>query len=53
MDFTYAELAMLNRMIGVALMSGKIEFNNVSESVHKKISKEIYERNKKEETCTI
>jgi len=44
-DFTYKELALLNRMIGIALMSGKIEFNEVSESVHKKVTDEIVKRN--------
>lgn len=45
MDFTYMELALLNRMIVIALMSGEIEFNEVSESVHKKIADEIVKRN--------
>lgn len=44
MKFTYLELARLNQMIGIALMSGKIEFNEVSESVHKKVTQEIYRR---------
>jgi hypothetical protein len=44
--FTYKELALLNRMIGIALMSGKIEFNKTSESIHKKVSEEICKRNK-------
>ena len=39
------ELALLNRMILIALMSGEIEFNEVSESVHKKIADEIIKRN--------
>lgn len=41
MEFTYQELARLNQMIGVALMSGKVEFDEVSESVHKKVTREI------------
>ncbi|MBS4961331.1 MAG: hypothetical protein KHZ62_11055 [Clostridiales bacterium] len=45
MNFTYKELTLLNRMIGIALMSGKIEFNEVSESVHKKVADEIVKRN--------
>ncbi len=40
-EFTYQELARLNQMIGIALMSGKIEFDEVSESVHQKIAQEI------------
>lgn len=45
MDFTYKELALLNMMITIALMSGKIEFDEVSESVHKKVADEIVRRN--------
>lgn len=45
MNFTYKELTLLNRMIGIALMSEKIEFNEVSESVHKKVADEIVKRN--------
>lgn len=48
MSFSYKELALLNKMISVALMSGKIEFNEVSESVHKKVADEITRRNSKE-----
>lgn len=48
MKFTTKELASLNRMIGIALMSGKIEFDEVSESVHKKVTQEICERVKEE-----
>lgn len=44
MEFTYQELARLNRMIGLALMSGKVEFDEVSESVFHKVAKEIYRR---------
>ena len=38
-NFTYEELARLNRMIGIALMSGKmneVSGDKISESVHKK-----------------
>lgn len=45
MDFTYKELALLNMMITIALMSGKIEFDEVSESVYKKVADEIVKRN--------
>lgn len=44
MEFTYQELARLNRMIGIALMSGKVEFDEVSESVYQKVTQEIYRR---------
>lgn len=42
MNFTYEELARLNTMVGIALMSGKVEFDQVSESVHKKVADELY-----------
>lgn len=48
MKLTYKELALLNRMISVALMSGKVEFDEVSESVHKKVANEIVRRNEKQ-----
>lgn len=44
MKFTYQELARLNQMIGIAFMSGKIEFDEVSESVHQKVALEICKR---------
>lgn len=50
MEFTYQEIARLNQMIGIALMSGKVEFDEVSESVHKKVAQEIYRRIQKD--CT-
>ena len=45
MNFTYEELASLNIIIGISLRSGKIEFNEVSKSVHKKVADEIVKRN--------
>ena len=48
MEFTYQELARLNQMIGIALMSGKVEFDEVSESVHKKVAQEICNQAKEE-----
>lgn len=45
MEFTYQELARLNQMIGSALMSGKVEFDEVSESIHQKVSRKIFEEN--------
>ena len=41
MDFSYEELARLNKIIGIALRSGKVEIDEISESIHKKISVEI------------
>lgn len=43
-EFTYQELTRLNRMIGIALMSGKIEYDEVSESVFNKVTEEIHRR---------
>lgn len=45
MNFTYEELARLNTMIGVALASGKIEFDKASEAVHRKVAEEICKQN--------
>lgn len=44
MEFTTKELARLNQMIAIAMMSGKVEFDEVSESLHRKIAQEICER---------
>ena len=44
MEFTYQEIVRLNRMIGLALMSRKVEFDEVSESVHQKVTQEVYRR---------
>lgn len=49
MNFTYEELARLNAMIGIALMSGKVEFDEVSESIYKKVAEEICKQNEKED----
>ena len=51
MKLTYKELALLNRTIGIALMSGKVEFDEVSESVHKKVTNEIVRRNERQLRC--
>ena len=45
MNFTYKELALLNKMMGIAFRSGEIEFAEVSKSVHKKVADEIAKRN--------
>lgn len=44
MEFTTKELAVLNQMISIALLSGQIEFSEEAKSVHQKISKEILQR---------
>lgn len=41
MNFTYKELALLNEMIEIAMLSGKIEFDEVAKSVHKKVTDKI------------
>ena len=40
-NFTSEELARLNTMVGVALRSGKIAVDDISDSIHKKIADEI------------
>lgn len=42
MEFTYQELAQLNQMIGIALMSGKVDYDEISESIYKKVTQAIY-----------
>lgn len=46
MNFTYGELIVLNQMVAIALMSGKIELDKTSESVHKKVSEELVKQGK-------
>lgn len=53
MNFTYQELALLNKMIGTALRSGEIEFDEVSKSIHKKVADEIVKRNKKQPITSV
>jgi len=40
-NFTHQELAILNSMVGIAFRTGKIEFNEITESIHKKIAEEL------------
>ena len=49
MKFPYEELAVLNQMITIALMSGQVEFNEGSQSIHKKVADEIVKQNNCEE----
>lgn len=42
--FTANELAVLNQMICIALLSGKIEFGENTEAIHKKVTQEIRKR---------
>lgn len=44
MEFTTKELAVLNQMISVALLSGEIEFSVEAKSVHQKVTNEILRR---------
>ena len=46
-EFTTKELAALNQMISVALLSGKIEFSEEAKSVHQKVTNEILRREPK------
>lgn len=41
MVFTQNEKVRLNEMISVALLTGKIPFDEISESLHKKITDEL------------
>ena len=40
-NFTQQEIARLNRMVGITLRNGEVEFDAVSESVHQKIADAI------------
>lgn len=57
MTFTYEELAYLNQMISIALISGQIEYDDISKEVHRKVTEEIVKRNteveQKEETVAV
>lgn len=44
LKFSEKELAVLNQMISIALLSRQIEFSKEAESVHQKISNEILQR---------
>lgn len=41
MNFTHDELARMNEMMSVALLTGKTPMDEVSESLHKKITDEL------------
>lgn len=47
--FTGKELSVLNEIISIALLSGKIEFGENAESVHKKVTQEIRKRSVEDE----
>lgn len=42
MEFTYRELMQPEQMIGIALTSGKVGYNEISESIHKKVTRALY-----------
>lgn len=44
MEFTYQELSTLNKIISIALLSGKIQLDETVSSIHEKISREIEKR---------
>ncbi len=41
MSFSKEELCRLNSIISVALLSGEVELDDISESVHKKVADEF------------
>lgn len=41
MDFNYKELAVLNKIISIALLSGKIELDETTKTIHGKVASEI------------
>lgn len=43
-EFTTKELAVLNQMISIALLSGQIEFSEETKSVYQKVTDEILHR---------
>ena len=44
MDFTTEELAVLNQIISIALLSGRVEMTEVTKSIHNKVTDEICRR---------
>ena len=44
MELTYQELSTLNKIISIALLSGKIQLDETISSIHEKISGEIEKR---------
>lgn len=47
MEFSYKELTVLNQMISIAMLSGKIALDECVEAIQKKITGEIVDRNKR------
>lgn len=41
MNLSYVELARLNQIISIAFLSGKIAMDEISESLHRKITGEL------------
>ena len=44
MEFSYKELAALNKIISIALLSGKIELDDTTKTIHEKVTEEIVKR---------
>lgn len=44
LELTYQELSTLNKIISIALLSGKIQLDETVSSIHEKISREIEKR---------
>lgn len=41
MELNYKELATLNKIISIALLSGKIELDDTTKTIHGKVANEI------------
>ena len=41
MEFSYNELAKLNQIVSIALLSGKIELDDTTKTIHEKVANEI------------
>lgn len=44
LEFSYKELAKLNQIISIALLSGKIELDDTTKTIHEKVTDEIVKR---------
>jgi len=50
MEFSYKELATLNKIISIALLSGEIEMNETTKTIQEKVANAIVEMAKNEES---
>ena len=49
MELSYKELAKLNRIISIALLSGKVELDDTTKTIHEKVANEIQKMTEMEE----